>query len=116
MEKAMLKPLEDDSMHKEAAKFATHITSLVDAVSPAIAALIVISPYFLVSCGIIDMGTAFIASLGLTFTILSLLGVYLARVTEENMVLHGVKMLMVGMGTAILCTLVSLGLGGEVVV
>ena len=116
IEKAMCKPMCDESMQKEAAKFATQVTALVDAVSPALAALIVISPYFLVSQGITDMGTAFIASLALTLTILALLGMYLAKVTEENMIMHGVKMLMVGMGTAILCTLVSIGLGGEVVV
>ncbi len=39
----------------------------------------------------------------------------LVRPQAENMVMQGVKMLMVGMGTAILCTLVSIGLGGEVV-
>ncbi len=116
LEKAMCKPMEEDGMHKEAAKFATQVTALVDALSPAFAALIVISPYFFVNYGMMEMGTAFIISLALTLSILALLGVYLAKVTEENMVLHGVKMLMVGMGTAILCTLVSIGLGGEVVV
>ncbi|RLG55909.1 MAG: hypothetical protein DRN95_07370 [Candidatus Hydrothermarchaeota archaeon] len=116
LEKAMCKPMEDDSMHKEAAKFATQATAIVDALSPALAALIVISPYFMVNFGMLDMGTAFIMSLALTLSILALLGMYLAKVTEENMVMHGVKMLMVGMGTAILCTLVSIGLGGEVVV
>ncbi len=103
-------------MQKEAARFATHITSLVDALSPAMAALIVISPYFMVNLGWMDMGTAFIASVGLTLAILAILGMYLARITEENMIMQGVKMLMVGMGTAILCTLVSIGLGGGVVV
>ena len=122
LEKAMLKPMEEDSLHKEAAKFATQVTALVDALSPAIAALIVISPYFMVNFGWLGtnmeaaMGTAFVASVALTLIILALLGVYLAKVTEENMVMQGVKMLMVGMGTAILCTLVSIGLGGSVVV
>ena len=116
LEKAMLKTMEEDSMHKEAAKFATQMTALVDAISPAIAALFVISPYFLVNLGWLDMSTAFIASLVITFSILSLLGVYLAKVTDENMMVHGVKMLMVGMATALLCTLMSIGLGGEVVV
>ncbi|MCK5398117.1 MAG: VIT1/CCC1 transporter family protein [Thermoplasmata archaeon] len=116
LEKAMCKPMEEDSMQKEAARFATHITSLVDALSPAMAALIVISPYFMVNAGWMDMGTAFIASVGLTLSILAVLGMYLARITDENMIMQGVKMLMVGMGTAILCTLVSIGLGGEVIV
>jgi len=116
LEKAMCKPMEDDSMHKEAAKFATQVTAIIDAVSPALAAVIVVSPYFMVNFGWLDMGTAFIASLGITLSILALLGAYLAKVTEENMLMQGVKMLMVGMATAILCTLVSIGLGGEVIV
>ena len=116
LEKAMCKPMEEDSMHKEAARFATKVTALVDALSPAMAALIVISPYFMVNFGMLDMGTAFVASVGLTLSILAILGMYLAKITDENMIMQGVKMLMVGMGTAILCTLVSIGLGGEVIV
>lgn len=116
LEKAMLTQMDDDSLHKEAAKFATRVTALIDAVSPAMAALIVICPYFLVHFGMLDMGTAFIVSLALTMTILSLLGVYLAKVTDESMVRHGLKMLIVGIATAILCSIVSWGLGGEVVV
>lgn len=116
IEKAMCKTMCDESMHKEAAKFATRVTSIVDAVSPAIAALIVISPYMLVNFGFLSMGTAFIASLALTFAILALLGVYLAKVTEENMLWHGLKMLMVGIVTAVLCVVISVLLGGGVVV
>jgi len=116
IEKAMCKTMKDESLHKEAAIFATKVTALVDAISPAIAALIVILPYFLVTLGWLSMSTAFIASLALTFIILSLLGVYLAKVTEESMFWHGVKMLIVGVVTAILCVLVSIALGGEVVI
>ena len=116
IEKAMLKPMGEDSMHKEAAKFATKVTALVDAISPAIAALAVISPYFLIGIGVFDMSSAFVASLAITFAILSMLGMYLAKVTEENMLWHGLKMLAVGLLTAILCVLVSIALGGEVVV
>jgi predicted membrane protein (TIGR00267 family) len=116
MEKALLKPLDEDSVHREAAVFATRATALVDAMSPAIAALAVISPYFMVHAAMLDMGDAFIASLAIAFAILSLLGVYLARVTEENMLWHGLKMLAVGLMTAILCVLVSIALGGEIVV
>lgn len=116
IEAAMCKPMKDESLHKEAAAFATKVTALVDAVSPAIAALIVIMPYFFVRLDWMSMSSAFIASLAITFAILSLLGVYLARVTRDNMLRHGLKMLIVGIVTAILCVLVSVMLGGEVVV
>jgi len=116
LEKAMLTRMEDESLHKEAARFATRVTALVDAASPAIAAIIVISPFFLVTMGSIDMSAAFVGSLILTLVILISLGVYLARITEESMLRHGLKMLIVGLITALLCSLIAIGLGGEVVV
>jgi predicted membrane protein (TIGR00267 family) len=116
IEKAMCKTMHEDSMHKEAAKFATKVTSLVDAISPALAALLVVSPYFLVNIGILTMSSAFYASLAITFMVLALLGVYLAKVTEENLLWHAIKMLGVGVVTVILCVFVSwaLGTGGVV--
>ena len=115
LEKAMLREMDEDSMHKEAARFATRVTAVVDALSPALAALVVISPYFFVHYGYMDMSAALVCALLLTLTILSLLGVYLARVTEESMMRHGLKMLIVGLITALLCSLVAIGLGGTVV-
>jgi len=116
IEKAMCKIMEEDSMHREAAKFATKVTALVDAISPALAALLVISPYFLVNIGMLTMSSAFVSSLAITFVVLALLGVYLAKVTEENFLWHALKMLAVGVVTVILCVLVSwaLGTGGVV--
>ncbi len=116
MEKALLKPMGEESIHMEAAKFATKATALVDALSPALAALTVISPYFMIGLGWLDMSSAFVASLGITFAILAILGMYLAKVTEGNILWHGLKMLAVGLMTAILCVLVSIMLGGEVVI
>ncbi len=115
LEKALLTRMEDESVHKEAAMFATRVTAIVDALSPAMAALIVISPFFFVNSGMISMENAFLAAVMLTLIVLSCLGVYLARVTEESMLRHGLKMLIVGLITALLCSLVAIGLGGTVV-
>jgi predicted membrane protein (TIGR00267 family) len=115
LEKAMLTKMDDESLHKEAAKFATRVTALVDAASPAIAAIIVISPFFFVALGSIGMSMAFVGSLILTLIILSSLGIYLARITEESLVRQGLKMLIVGLITAFLCSLIAIGLGGTVV-
>jgi predicted membrane protein (TIGR00267 family) len=115
LEKALLTQMGDESMHKEAAKFATRVTALVDAISPALAAIIVISPFFFVCWGMLDMDLAFICSLLFTLIILSCLGIYLARVSEESMLRHGLKMLIVGLITALLCSLVAIGLGGTIV-
>jgi predicted membrane protein (TIGR00267 family) len=111
MERALLTPLDDDSTHVEAAKFATNVTAIVTALSPVTTGLIVLSPYFLANSGMISIDTAFLASLLLAFAVLTSMGVYLAKVTHGNMLVHGLKMLAIGMSVAILCSLVSILLG-----
>jgi predicted membrane protein (TIGR00267 family) len=111
MERALLKPLDEDSTHMEAAKFATNITAIVTALSPVTTGLIVLSPYFLANSGSISMDTAFIVSLLLAFAVLTGMGVYLAKVTHGNMLTHGLKMLAIGIAVAVLCSGVSILLG-----
>jgi predicted membrane protein (TIGR00267 family) len=113
LERAMLSDM-DDTMHEEAARFASVYTALIDALSPAMAALAVISPFFFVHIGLLSMGLALFISVILTMIVLFCLGVYLARVMDESILRHGLKMLVVGLVTALLCSLVSLGLGGSV--
>ncbi len=100
LEKAMLSNM-DDTIHEEASKFATVLTALVDGFSPALAALIVISPFFFAQVGIIALGTAFLASMSLTMMVLLFLGVYLARMNDQSVVRHGLRMLIVGLCTAL---------------
>lgn len=113
LEKAMLTDLKN-GLHHRSHKFATIFAALVDGISPALAAMLVVSPFFMVNPGIITVETAFFACIGLTLVVLSLLGVYLAKISDESMIRYGVQMLLVGCVTAFLCVLASILLGGNI--
>jgi predicted membrane protein (TIGR00267 family) len=113
LEKAMLTDLKN-GLHHKSHKFATIFAALVDGISPALAAMLVVSPFFMVNPGIITVETAFFACIGLTLVVLSLLGVYLAKISDESMIRYGVQMLLVGCVTAFLCVLTSILLRGNI--
>ena len=46
--------------------------------------------------------------------ILFVLGVYLAKISDESMIRYGIQMLFVGLITALLCVATSILLGGSV--
>jgi predicted membrane protein (TIGR00267 family) len=113
LEKAMLTDMKE-SIHGKSHRFATIFAALVDGVSPAIAAMIVISPFFFVNYGIILTETAFIICIALTMIVLILLGIYLAKISDESMIKYGIQMLLVGLITAFLCVATSILLGGSI--
>ena len=114
LEKAMLTDL-SKGLHYKSHRFATIFAAIVDGLSPAIAAMLVVSPFFLVRFGIINTIIAFYSSIILTMISLLLLGLYLARISDESMIKYGLQMLIVGFVTAILCFMTSILLGGSVV-
>ncbi len=113
LEKAMLTDM-TNGLHDKSHRFATIFAAIVDGVSPAIAAMIVVSPFFIVHYGLITFETAFLTCVVLTLTILALLGIYLAKISDESMIRYGVQMLIVGLITAALCIGTSLLLGGNI--
>jgi predicted membrane protein (TIGR00267 family) len=113
LEKAMLTDLKN-GLHHKSHKFATIFAALIDGISPALAAMLVVSPFFMVNPGIITVETAFFTCIVLTLVVLSLLGVYLAKISDESMIRYGVQMLLVGCVTAFLCVLASILLGGNI--
>ena len=113
LEKAMLKDMKD-SIHGKSHKFASIFAAVVDGVSPAMAAMIVISPFFISNFGIITQETAFFICITITMIVLVLLGIFLAKISDENMIKYGIQMLLVGLITALLCVGTSVLLGGNV--
>lgn len=75
--------------------------------SPAIAAALPMIPYVLALFKIIPAWCAFGASVALILAVLFALGAFLGKVSRENMVLAGLRMLAVGAATAVL--LMALG-------
>jgi len=115
LEKAMLKDM-DNSLHKKSQRFATIFAAIVDGCSPAFAAMIVISPFFIANLKFIPIEIAFCATIILTLLILTILGMYLAKISDESMIRYGIQMLIVGIITATLCVTTSILIGGDVVV
>ena len=113
LEKAMLTDMKN-GLHEKSHRFATIFAALVDGISPAVAAMSVISPFFLSNFGIIEEEVAFFSSIALTLVVLALLGVYLARISDESLVKYGIQMLLVGTVTAFLCVGVTILLGGQI--
>jgi predicted membrane protein (TIGR00267 family) len=113
LEKAMLTDMKN-GLHEKSHRFATIFAALVDGISPAIAAMAVISPFFLSNFGIIEEEIAFFSSIALTLIVLALLGVYLAKISDESLIKYGIQMLLVGTVTAFLCVGVTILLGGQI--
>jgi predicted membrane protein (TIGR00267 family) len=112
LEKAMLSDMKN-GLHGKSHRFATILAAVVDGVSPAIAAMFVISPFFFSNFQIIANEIAFYLSIALTLVVLALLGGYLAKISDESMIKYGIQMLLVGIVTAFLCVAVSILLGGQ---
>jgi len=113
LERAMVSDLKN-GLHHKSYQFATVFAALVDGLSPALAAMLVVSPFFLANVGLITPETAFFGCICLTLVTLTLLGIYLAKISEESLLKYGVQMLVVGMLTAFLCVVTSILLGGQV--
>jgi predicted membrane protein (TIGR00267 family) len=84
----------DDTEISAAARYATIFIACVDGFSPALAALIILLPFFFADAASIH--TAYYTGLGIAFVELFLLGVFLGRVSRERLVLSGVKLMVAG--------------------
>lgn len=104
LEAAMLIDLKK-SQFARASEFATIVVALVNGISPAVGAAILVLPYLLVPR--IDMEAAFIASLGLGLGCLFVLGLFLAKISHERMIVSGMRMILVGLLTIGIVSLVS---------
>jgi len=106
MEKATSNKVED--IHYDAAKFVTVYVALVDGLSPALTAIISLSPFLLVSVGWMAMSNAYLISMVLSLSTLFLLGIYLGKVARENGWFYGLAMLTAGAFTALIVFLIQL--------
>ena len=113
LEKAMLTDLKN-GLHHKSHRFAMIFAALVDGASPALAAMLVVSPFVVARFNLLSVEQAFIGCIVLTLVLLSLLGAYLAKISDESMIKYGVQMLVVGIVTAFLAVLASLLLGGNI--
>ena len=97
-----------DPIHYDAARFVTFYVAFIDGLSPALTAVISLTPFFLVSAELMVIGNAYVISLALSLATLFLLGIYLGKVAKENGWLYGVAMLTVGAFAALMIFLIQL--------
>jgi predicted membrane protein (TIGR00267 family) len=105
LEMAMLRRL-DGTQFARASEFASFVIAFVDGISPAISAAILVMPYLFVPE--ISMDTAFYISLSLGLTELFTLGVFLARISDEKPILSGIQMIIIGIITIIIVSLLAI--------
>jgi predicted membrane protein (TIGR00267 family) len=105
LEMAMLTKL-GDTHFARASEFASLVVAFVDGISPAISAAILVTPYFFVPK--IEMDTAFYISLSLGLAVLFSLGIFLARISDERPLISGVQMIIIGIITIVIVSLLSI--------
>ncbi len=84
----------------KASKAATIIVALVNGLSPLIAGILVLIPFFL--SDFFNILNIYYTSIGIAFLILFALGMFLGKISKESMVKMGFKMILAGVASAAL--------------
>ena len=107
LEKDLLTNLGDTSIEREGRE-KTIIISLIDGLTPALAAVIPLSPFFLAQASVIPVNASIVASFALVFIVLFVLGMFLGKTSEENVLLYGGVTVAVGLATSLIILSVSI--------
>jgi predicted membrane protein (TIGR00267 family) len=91
-----------------ASRMAVVVVALVDGLAPFLAALVVLLPFFL-SGLLAEVTISYYASLGMALAVLFALGAFLGKVSKQNLIVSGVKMI----GAGLVSMLLSYFLGVE---
>ena len=94
LERFTLTDLQDTKIGK-ASRTAVVLVAAVDGLSPFLSAFLVIIPFFLAPL-LPSVTYAYYASIGMALLALFALGIYLGRISKENLVLSGVKTTIAG--------------------
>jgi len=86
----------------QASRAAVVIVALIDGLSPFVSALVVLLPFFFAAF-LADITFSYGLSLGLALATLFALGAFLGKVSKENLILSGLKMI----GAGVVCILLS---------
>lgn len=105
LEDAMLIDL-DNTIYGEASRFVSIFATIVDGSAPFLASIPAVLPFLLVP-SIFAIQTAYIVSAIACLISLFALGVYLATISGENLLLSGIKMVISGIAVAIIALLLG---------
>jgi len=101
LERATLTKLHNTKIG-EASRFAAVLVSIVNGVSPALSGLVVLIPFFFSK--ILAINVAFYLATAVAFAILFFVGFFLGKISKQNLIFSGIKMMFAG----IVCALLSL--------
>jgi len=102
LEKAMLTDLRS-SVHGKASRTIPILIAIVDGVSPALAGVITLLPFLFG----VNIDFAYLLGVILNMGTLFIFGVYLGRISKKNKLFSGIKMLLVGIVTAIIIGIIG---------
>jgi predicted membrane protein (TIGR00267 family) len=94
LEQFTLTELQDTKIGK-ASRLAVVLVAAVDGLSPFLAALLVVVPFFLAPL-LPSVTYAYYASIGMALLALFALGIYLGRISKRNLIMSGVKTTVAG--------------------
>ncbi len=100
LEASMLSDLKN-TIYAKAVKFTIFYVSMVDALSPILAAIVTLTPILLAYLNIIPDLTGIYLSEVVALLYLFILGSVMARTIKKNILIEGLKMLLIGLATAI---------------
>jgi predicted membrane protein (TIGR00267 family) len=106
LEDAMLIDLED-TIYGQASRFVSFFAAFVDGSAPFVASIPSVIPFYLSHIRLLSLGVAFMASMGASLLTLFLLGIFLGRVSQRNVIYSGFKMVIAGVAVAILALLLN---------
>ncbi|MCD6520352.1 MAG: VIT1/CCC1 transporter family protein [Anaerolineae bacterium] len=106
LEQAMLRDMSKTTQAR-AARFAVIVVSLIDGLSPLVAGILVVLPFFFTHLWG-DITISYIASLAIALVMLFVLGAFLAKVAKENVFRSGIRMLIAGLVSVALSFLLNL--------
>jgi len=73
----------------------TYMTAAVDGLSPFIAALVILIPFIIAPAGI-DAHIVYYLSFVMAAAVFILLGIYLGRISKENIIMSAIKLILAG--------------------
>lgn len=106
LEKHLLQEL-DGTGHYRRGKRTSILVAVVDGLSPMIAALLIIMPFFLASFSVLEITLAYYISFLIVALLLFLLGMFLGRIAKESVLENGLRMLLAGVAISIIFYMLS---------
>ncbi|HDH41669.1 MAG TPA: hypothetical protein ENG12_04620 [Candidatus Altiarchaeales archaeon] len=95
LEKHMLKDLGETRIGRRV-QIMSFLIALVNGLSPLFVSLVLIFPFVISQLGLLPLELAFYSSITLILTVLFLLGVFVGKIGEENLMKSGMKMVLAG--------------------